>query len=45
MVKKTLFLGAAALLLVALFFGRSAVSYVTTAVDRVQDQVKGNVPI
>jgi chromosome segregation ATPase len=45
MVKKTLLLGAAALLLVALFFGRSAVSYVTTAVDRVQDQVKGNVPI
>lgn len=45
MVKKTLFLGAAALLLVALCFGRGAVSYVTTAVDRVQDQVKGNVPI
>ena len=45
MVKKTLFLGAAALLLVVLFFGRGAVSYVTTAVDRVQDQVKGNVPI
>ena len=45
MVKKTLFLGAAAMLLAVLFFGRGAVSYVTTAVDRVQDQVKGNVPI
>ncbi|MHB0956979.1 MAG: hypothetical protein ACYC0X_13655 [Pirellulaceae bacterium] len=45
MVKKTLFLGAAALLLTVLVFGRGAVSYVTTAVDRVQDQVKGNVPI
>ena len=45
MVKKTLFLGAAAMLLAVLFFGRGAVSYVTTAVDRVQDQVKGNVPV
>jgi hypothetical protein len=45
MVKKTLFLGAAVLLLAILFFGRGAVSYVTTAVDRVQDQVKSNVPV
>jgi len=45
MVKKTLFLGAAVLLLALLFFGRGAVSYVTTAVDRVQDQVKSNVPV
>lgn len=45
MVKKTLFLGAAVLLLAVLFFGRGAVSYVTTAVDRVQDQVKSNVPV
>ena len=45
MVKKTLFVGAAVLLLVALFAGRGVVSYVTTAVDRVQDQVKSNVPV
>ena len=45
MIKKTLFLGAAVLLLAVLFFGRGAVSYVTTAVDRVQDQVKSNVPV
>ncbi|MHB8969826.1 MAG: hypothetical protein ACYC3X_08830 [Pirellulaceae bacterium] len=45
MIKKTLFLGAGALLLAVLFFGRGAISYVTTAVDRVQDQVKGNVPV
>jgi Skp family chaperone for outer membrane proteins len=45
MIKKTLFVGAAVLLLAVLFFGRGAVSYVTTAVDRVQDQVKSNVPV
>jgi hypothetical protein len=45
MVKKTLFLGAAVLLLAVLFFGRGAVSYVSTAVGRVQDQVKSNVPV
>jgi Skp family chaperone for outer membrane proteins len=45
MIKKTLFVGAAVLLLSLLFFGRGAVSYVTTAVDRVQDQVKSNVPV
>ncbi len=45
MIKKTLFVGAAVLLLVALFAGRGMVSYVTTAVDKVEDQFKSNVPV
>ncbi len=45
MIKKTLFAGAAVLLLAVFFLGRGAVSYVTTAVNRVQDQVKSNVPV
>ncbi len=45
MIKKTLFVGAAVLLLVTLFAGRGMVSYVTTAVDRVEDQFKSNVPV
>jgi len=45
MVKKTLFLGAAVLLLAGLFCGRGAWSYVTTAMDRVHHQVKSNVPV
>ncbi len=45
MIKKTLFVGAAVLLLGALFAGRGLVSYVTTAVDRVEDQFKSNVPV
>ena len=45
MIRKTLFLGAAVLLLAALFTGRGLVSYVTTAVDKVEDQFKSNVPV
>ncbi len=45
MIKKTLFVGAAVLLLGALFAGGGMVSYVTTAVDRVGDQFKSNVPV
>ena len=45
MIKKLLLVGAAVLLLVGLFAGTGIVSYVSTAVDRVQEQVKGNVPV
>ena len=45
MIKKTLFVGAAVILLMALFAGRGMVSYVTTAVDKVEDQFKSNVPV
>ncbi len=45
MIKKTLFVGAAVLLLVSLFSVRGMVSYVTTAVDKVEDQFKSNVPV
>ena len=45
MIKKTLFVGAAVLLLVALFAGSGMVSYVTTAVDKVEDSFKSNVPV
>ena len=45
MIKKTLFVGAAVLLLVTLFAGSGMVSYVTTAVDKVEDQFKRNVPV
>ena len=45
MIKKTLFVGAAVLLLVALFAGSGMVSYVTTAFDKVEDQFKSNVPV
>lgn len=45
MIKKTLFVGGAVLLLVALFAGTGVVSYVTTAVDRVEDRFKNNVPV
>ena len=45
MIKKVLLVGAVSLLLVGLFAGRGIVSYVTTAVDRVQAQVKSNVPV
>ena len=45
MIKKTLFVGAAVLLLVALFAGSGMVSYVTTAVDKVEDQFKRNVSV
>ncbi len=45
MIKKTLFVGAAVLLLVTLFAGTGMVSYVTTAVDKVEDQFKSSVPV
>jgi chromosome segregation ATPase len=45
MIKKTLFVGAAVLLLVTLFAGSGMVSYVTTAVDKVEDQFKRNVSV
>jgi len=45
MVRKTLLVGAVGLLLAGLLLGRGVSSYVTTAVDRVQDQVKSNVPV
>lgn len=45
MVKKTLFVGAGLLLLIALFAGRDAVSYVSTTVGRVHAKVKSNVPV
>lgn len=45
MIRKSLLVGAVVLLLVSLFAGRGGFSYVTTAVDRVQHQVKNNVPV
>jgi chromosome segregation ATPase len=45
MIKKTLFVGAAVLLLVALFAGRGMVSYATTAFDKVEDGFKRSVPV
>lgn len=45
MIKKALFVGVALVLLGSLFAGTGMVSYVTTAVDRVQDRVKSNVPV
>lgn len=45
MIKKSLFVGAAVLLLVALFAGRGLVSYVTTAAGKVEDQFKNSVPV
>lgn len=45
MVKKGLFVGGAALLLLGLFFGRDACSYVRTSVGWVRQSVKDSVPI
>ncbi len=45
MIKKTLFVGAAVLLLVTLFAGSGMVSYVSTAFDKVEDQFKRSVPV
>ena len=45
MIKKALFVGAAVLLLFALFAGSGMVSYVTTAVDKVESQFKNSVPV
>ncbi len=45
MLKKLLLIAAGAALLAALFFGRSAVSYVGTAVSSIHQSVKDNVPI
>ena len=45
MLKKSLFVGAALTLLMALCFGRNAMSYVKTTVNRVSDTVKNSVPI
>ena len=45
MVKKTVYVGAALTLLMALCFGRNALSYVKTTADRVTTTVKNNVPV
>ena len=45
MLKKTAIVGAGVLLLLGLFFGRDACSYVSTAVGSVHDAVTDNVPL
>jgi chromosome segregation ATPase len=45
MLKKSLYVAAAAALLVGLLFGRDAVSYVSTSVAQLHQQVKDNVPV
>jgi chromosome segregation ATPase len=45
MIKKTLFVGAAVLLLATLFAGSGMVSYVSTAFNKVEDQFKRSVPV
>lgn len=45
MLKKSMFIGGAAVLLLGLLFGRNALSYVTTTVSRVSDTVKSSVPL
>ena len=45
MVKKTMYLGSALVLLLALCFGRNALSYVSTGVDQMSTAVKTSVPI
>ncbi|MCU0958641.1 MAG: hypothetical protein MUF48_00930 [Pirellulaceae bacterium] len=45
MVRKVLLVGVVALLVAGLVLGRGISSYVTTAVDRVQTEVKSNVPV
>ena len=45
MMKKSIYVGAAVALLLGLLFGRDAVSYVTTSVGQLHQQVKDNVPI
>ena len=45
MLKKTIYLGAALVLLLALLFGRNALSYVSTGVDQMSTAVKESVPI
>jgi DNA repair exonuclease SbcCD ATPase subunit len=45
MLKKSLVVGGAVVLLLGLFFGRDACSYLTTSVGWVKDTVKTNVPI
>ena len=44
MIKKSLIVGGAALLLMGLFFGRDAFSLVTTSVSEIQQTVKDSVP-
>jgi hypothetical protein len=45
MLKKALFVGGGAVLLAALFFGRDAVSYISTSVAHVHQSFKDSVPI
>lgn len=45
MLKKTAIVGAACALLLGLFFGRDAFSYVTTSVSKVHQSVKDSVPV
>lgn len=45
MVKKSLFVGAGAVLLAVLFFGRDACSYLSTSIGWMRDSVKESVPI
>ena len=45
MLKKALYLGAAAALLLALFFGRDAVSYVSTSWNSVKSSVREAIPL
>jgi len=45
MMRKSIFVGAAVALLLGLLFGRDAISYVSTSVSQLHQQVKDNVPI
>ena len=45
MLKKSLYVAGAVALLLGLLFGRDAVSYVSTSVGQLHEQVKDSVPI
>ncbi len=45
MIRKTIYLGAAALVLMGFLFGRDAISYVTTGAGWVKDSVRDTVPV
>ena len=45
MLKKVLYVGAAAVLLLGLFFGSDAVSYVSTSWNNVKESVRDRIPV
>jgi len=45
MLKKALFVGGGLAILAVLFFGRDAVSYVSTSVAKLHESVKDSVPV